>query len=600
MKSFLLLGFLALPLYSAVFYLDPGLYTAGASQSVVSQMITVTLTGAPSSARRFLVAFPMSNTPNPVLYLPPGVTASCSGGTCASFPLNAPAGGSCDKNEANWPKDTRGRISVKRVACGDLNISGIISSLQNSYTDQSDQGAYNQIEGCQCVQGSEGPGPLTWRGNDTYMSGNEFHQADDVGKYAHKMEMWFYRNRIRPYWGAMFHPNNPERDGNRYGIRQQKYECKGGVQMTFEGNLFGGNFNSNSGSFTSSLLVLRNTNESASEILLTDNVFEHIAGFSLPGDSANGGGLWWGPTNLNFAAVNNVMWDINEKGPDTVGIGPEGPFNTPPGVTNSYADRSSGKAGNGWLQQGPSFHEGLVYLRNTIPDIRGRVPVLSMVSHVRGGGWIWKDNFLSVTKDNSAFGIGARTDQASVPECQGLDGYKLLVCSNPGNTSLSGNVILSREQTQAAIQADGWGTLNTVPAQPSNKVAIWPKYQVLDWHYDLDPEIYRLPVGSPYEGKGADITHLEDAMGYVRSPEALFDGSNNLIVSWYAPDNQVCTVDTAAPGQLYGTFTRDKSDSASSRYRRVVIAASQFTPKTSYEVRINCERMQPVLTARSN
>src|SRR3982751_6392342 len=578
MKRLLCLALLALPSSAAIFYLDPGLYAAGVWRSVVPQQIAVTLAGTPASARRFLVTFPMSNTATPTLYLPPGVSALCTGGTCNTAAFNVAAGGSCDIDYASWPKDANGRIGVKMVACGDLNTAGQITSLVNAWTPQSTQGAPGRAEGCQCVQGSAGPGPLMWRGNDSYMAGNEYHQADDLGKGSVKKQMWFYRNRVMPNWGALWHWRNPDSDGNSYGLRQQKYECKGGANMTFEGNLFGGNFNS-SGASVGEVLVLRNTNQDASEFLVTDNIFEHVAGFFLPGDTnaKKATDFWEGPVNLNFALINNVSWDVNEKGPDIDGIGGAGAFTTPPGVVGGYADFTATATGQGWLQQGPTMHGGLIYLNNTFPDFRGRIPTLAYITRIRGGGWVWKNNFLPVTLDNLSYGMGVREGDDGIPdECVGKRGYQLLTCANPAASTFSGNVILSREQTQAAITADGWGATNTVPANPGNKTAIWPNYVVQDWHSHLDPEMYRLPAGSPYEGKGADITRLEDAMGYVRSVVAAFDSQNNLIVSWYAPDNQACTVDTAAPGQLYGTFSRDKSDTATSRYRRVVINSARF------------------------
>ena len=589
-----------LPASAAVFYLEPGVYAVGVWRSVVPQQITITLAGTPASDRRFLIGFPLSNTATPTLYLPPGVGAICSGGACNSAAFDVAAGGSCDIHYDSWPKDANGRIGVKMVGCGDLNTAGTITSLANAVTWQSSQTGTGQEEGCQCVQGSAGPGPLMWRGNDSFMSGNEFHQAD-FRKGAVKKQMWFYRNRILPYWGAMWHPNNPEADGNAYGIRQQKYECKGGTNMTFEGNLFGGNYNS-SGTSVGEVMLMRNTNQDASEFLVMDNIFEHVAGFFLPGDTnARAPGVWYGPPNVNFAAINNVSWDVNEKGPDTAGKGGAGPFSTPPGVTGSYADDSAIAAGQGWLQQGPTMHGGLVYLNNTFPDHRGRIATLAFVTRIRGGGWIWKNNFLPVTLDNLSDGIGARPGDDGIPdECNGLRGYKLLTCGNPVASTFSQNVILSRELTQATVSADGWGALNTIPSNPGDKTAIWPKYAVQDWHSHLDPEMYRLPAGSIYEGKGADITRLEDAMGYVRSVVAAFDAQNNLVVSWYAPDEQPCTIDTAAPGQLYGTFSRDQSDTAASRYRRVVVDKARFTAKTPYDVRLNCERQSPVLTVQSN
>ena len=146
----------------------------------------------------------------------------------------------------------------------------------------------------------------------------------------------------------------------------------------------------------------------------------------------------------------------------------------------------------------------------------------------------------------------------------------------------------------------GWGTGNTTPNTPSDLVGIWPNYTVKDWHYDLDPETYRLPLGSAYTGKGADITRLRSALGMVDQPQALFDASNNLVVTWLAPDAQACSIDTSATGDLINGFTRNKTDTGVVRVRKITIPAAGFTAQTTYKVRINCEREAPVLTTRSN
>src|SRR3982751_500370 len=211
------------------------------------------------------------------------------------------------------------------------------------------------------------------------------------------------------------------------------------------------------------------------------------------------------------------------------------------------------------------------------------------------------NNFMSMTKDNNMQFLGIRAEDQVENGGAGFGGFAFLACYFSGGYQMTRNVWLSRDQTKAAIDGDGWGTGNTTPNPPSDLVGIWPNYTVKDWHYDLDPETYRLTLGSAYTGKGADITRVRSALGMVDQPQALFDASNNLVVTWLAPDAQACSIDTSlATGDLINGFTRNKTDTGVVRVRKITIPASGFTAQTTYKVRINCEREAPVLTTRSN
>jgi hypothetical protein len=607
MKRLFWLFFLLRLVYAAVpqsFTVKAGRYTAGKFQSVLAQNIVVTVSGTQTATtdRRILVAFPLTNTSTPTIYLAPGTTGSCTGGTCSFVTLDtADSLASCDIYSGQWPKDAQGLTGVIMVGCVDTDPTGSIWRMQNAVTAKSRQGAVSDEEGCQCIQGPDGPGPLTWRGNDTFFLGNPVHFANEGGQFSHKHDYWIYRNRVNPYWGGMWHQNNPERDGNIYGARQQQFEWKGGTDITFEGNWFTGGFQSRSGAANSTVIVFRNENDEASRLLIMDNVFEHQPGLFLSGDlNYNSNSSYQGATNRDFMAINNVSWDINQKGPDTTGIGGGGAWTTPAGVTGGYSDVTAGNRGYGWTNQGPSMQEGLAYLQNTFPDHRGGVAALNYTYGVPSGGLYYGNNFMSMTKDNNMNFLGIKAETA-VENCgTASGGFAYLSCYYSGGYQMTGNVWLSRDQTKAAIEGDGWGTGNTTPTNPADLPGIWPNYTVKDWHYDLDPETYRVPLGSPYMGKGADITRLRSALGMVDQPQALFDASNNLVVTWLAPDAQACSIDTSATGDLINGFTRNKADTGVVRVRKITIPAAGFTADTTYKVRINCEREAPVLTTRSN
>jgi hypothetical protein len=609
MKCILGLLLLSAQMYAVqTFIISAGRYTAGAYQSVVPSDITVTVSGTQTGTadRRILVTFPLTNTPNPKITLPAGNTGSCSGGTCTFVNREITDSlASCDIYNGQWPTNAQGRISEIQVGCVDTDPVGNIWRARTAWTSASSgAGANGDVEGCQCIQGSEGPGPLTWRGNDTWMMGNPFHMADDGQLNSHKQDYWIYRNRVNVTWEGMWHPNNPERSGNIFGIRQQQFEWKGGSNITFEGNWFTGSYQSQGGAANSTLLVFRNINEDSSRILIADNVFEHQTGMFLGGDANYSKSIaYFGPPSRDFAVVNNVSWDINQLGPDTVGVGGNGGWTTPAGVTKGYADPTSSNWAYGWMNQGPTNQEGLVFLQNTFPDARGGVAALNYTYVVPSGGLVYRNNFMSMTRDNLMTYLGIRVED-TVENCNccggNNGGFAYLSCYYSGGYKLDGNVWLSHDQSQAAINADGWGTGNFTPANPANYTGIWPKYTVKDWHYDLDPEIYRLPVGSPYIEQGANITRLKAVLGSVGQPEALFDASNNLVVTWLAPDPQVCTVDTSATGDLINSFTRYKTDTGGTRIRKITIPSSGITAATNYKVRINCEREAPVLTVKSN
>jgi hypothetical protein len=581
---------------------QPGRFTAGVSQSVLSNAITLTLSGVPTSGspQRFVTGFPMSNSSVLQVYLPSGVSGSCTGGTCAFTTRNASTGGPCNAyNGAQWPLDAHGQIGIKMVSCGDVWTDGTISYLANTFVLAA-PGTPADIEGCQCVQGAYGPGPITWRNNDTFMGGNEWHLGNDGGYNVYKSDYWIYRNRISPYWGGLMHAGNPEADGNSYGLRSHKIEFKGARRITMEGNNFLGNFNSYSTADVSVLIALRNENQGLNDVVIDSNIFQHLAGLfdlaDLNGGPVDGG---QGVPGGNVLVQNNVSWDINEKGPDTFGVGSLGSFPGGSGI-GSYASSLSNNSGAGYLDFAGSWRDRVTYRNNTFPDIRGRISTLVFGPGTFTGGFVLKDNFLSINQTPWTNGLGARPGGGAAAGCT-TNGRPYLTCAYPGSV-VNGNVFLSYTNSASDLTADGWGTGNTVPSNPASKTTIWPKYNVQDWHHDLDPEMYRLPVGSAYAGKGADITVLKAKMGWVEGESAWFTGANALTVSWLDHDElgQACVVDVAAPGQLYSTFSRFALDSASTQHRSITIPAINFSAHTAYDVAINCETKRTVLHARSN
>jgi hypothetical protein len=582
--------------------------------------ITVNLSGTPTGgAKRLTVGFPVASSTTMQVYVPAGMSGSCTGGACNFVTNTAPTGGFCDSrstNRSQWPVDGAGEVATRMVACFDTDASGNLV-----FSDQADAGFDDKgffaggTEGTQMIQGSYGPGPITFRNNDLFLTGNTFHLADDGGYYSKKNDIWIYRNRFRAYWPGMYGALGM--DGNDYGNRNHAIETKGYGNVTIEGNLFGGNYNDRSQASGSEVIFLRAENQNGdpggSNGLIIDNLFEHVAGGVQPGDTllatcypqvpGAAPTNTCGTTPINSAIINNVFLDVNQLGPDDACNKGSGCL---PAGTGAYSAPGFNdiNTGDGWLMNGPQVTEGLFIKNNTMPDFRGRIPVFFYGSGHANGGLAMVDNFLSVRDDMQAFGLGARVgDNGYPPGCSGA-GHALLTCLWP-NSKISGNVILSQIKTQAQIIADGWGTGNTIPSNPADLTGIFPKYNLNPtgaspvWTGDIDPESVRLPNGSPYAGKGADIDRLKSKMGYVDSPGALYDASNNLVVTYYAPDEQACPIDFST-GSLYGTFGRSNADTGGNRYRRVTIPAANFTADTVYHVRIDCERQQPVLTVRTN
>jgi hypothetical protein len=585
--------------------------------------VTITFSGTPNfGATRVAVGLPMSSSNVIQVFKPTNVTGSCSGGggtTCAFITRDTSTLQGCDTasgNRGQWSVDGAGEVNVRLVGCWNMAGDGTIGAPTYPFTDFSDKGfCCGGVEGTQMIQGSYGPGPITFRNNDLFLTGNTMHFADDGGYYSRKSDIWIYRNRFRAFWPGMW--GAAGMDGNDYGNRNHAIETKGYANMTIEGNLFGGNYNDKSQAAGSEVIFLRATDQGGlpggSNGLITDNLFEHVAGGVQPGDllhnespqigTGNPVFPTFGPTAVNSAIINNVWLDVNQLGPDNGCIKSSGCL---PAGTGSYSAPSFPDvgAGSGWFANGPQVTEGFLLMNNTMPDMRGWIPVLFYGSNFKNGGLGLVNNIFSVRADASAFGLGARVgDNGYPPGCSGA-GHALLVCLWP-NATISGNVILSQTASQATINADGWGTGNIVPATPSNLTAIFPAYNLNPtnaspaWTGDIDPESVRIPAGSTYQGKGADITRLKRVMGYVDSPGALFDASNNLVVTWLAPDTQACAIDYGT-GSLFGTFGRSLLDAGGGRYRKVTVPAVNFTANTTYNVRIACERFQPVVTARSN
>ena len=609
-------------------YLDPIMVTAGSFQTITNYTEHITLSGTTTSgaAQRGFVGFPMAADNTLKVFLPPGITGTCTHGPCTFAPITASAGGSCDRNSA-WPQNAQGKVSVRMVACVDFAAAGTVSGIVGADTIGSNEAIYAGSEGSQTIQGSCGPGPITFRNNDMGFTGNPIHFADDcsvspngpVGITTLKHDYWIYRNRFYPFWAGMNHWLNPGRNGNLYGSRNQIIEWKGVFRAALEGNYWAGNFNEATQAHQGSPIVIRNVNQGVSDTLIANNFFQHIAaGFLL--NDYNNGITAHAPSGTKSTVANNVMLDINRMGPDIYGIG--GVSLTAGSGSYAVAPGYSPYSGQGRLLQGPGLVQGLSIINNTIPDIAGAFPGFDTTSSVKNGGLFVKDNFLSF--NSAAFmygGIGLRESEGgdgapnSGPPCTSdgnpynypvnswLRGYALLNCAWPNNT-FAHNVILSHTFTPSQLNTDGWGATNSTPGNSITETAIWPKYNLnpcnsnQPWKCLIDPETMRLPPGSSYAGYGADITQLEAVMGLVRDPQAAFDASNNLVVTWLSPDTIPYTIDVATTGQLYGTFTRIKTDAGGSRNRKVVVPASNFAAHTSYDVRINSETGQAAINGQ--
>jgi hypothetical protein len=582
--------------------------------------ITLNVTGTPTGgAKRLTVGFPVASSTTMQVYVPAGMSGSCTGGSCNFVTNTAPTGGFCDSrstNRSQWPVDGAGEVATRMVACFDTDASGNLVWVDPADAGYDDKGYFaGGTEGTQMIQGSYGPGPITFRNNDLFLTGNTLHLADDGGYYSHKSDYWIYRNRFRAYWPGMYGALGM--DGNRYGNRNHAIEAKGYANVTIEGNLFGGNYNDRSQARGGEVIFLRAENQNGDpggqNARIESNLFEHVAGGVQPGDSllvnchaqvaASAPTNACGATPINSLVYNNVFLDVNQLGPDN-GCGK--PLDCLPAGIGTYAAQLSDvESGQGWLMNGPQVSEGLFFYRNTMPDMRGSIPTLSYGSAFQNGGMMLKDNIFSLRADAYAQDYGAREGDSGRPvACAGLVNFALFSCLFP-NPRVSGNVILSQTASQATLNTTGWQTNNTIPATPSNLTAVFPNYNLNPtgaspvWTGDIDPESVRLPNGSAYAGKGADIDLLKSAMGYVDSPGALFDGSNNLVVTYYAPDTQGCAIDFGT-GSLYSGFTRSNLDTGGNRYRKITIPAVNFTANTSYNIRIDCERFQPVLHARTN
>lgn len=612
----LLLFLLAVSAWAADFYVDPIMNTAGPYQTITNYQEHVTTSGSPSAgtSRRAYLGFPLSSSNTLQVYLPPGVTGSCSHGPCNFIAYGSATGGACNWSDA-WPQTIPGKVGIRMLGCVDFSTTGTIQYIATADPLSSAESPYAGIEGSQTIQGSCGPGPITFRNNDMGFTGNPMHFADDCnidnnpsGITTYHANYWIYRNRFHPYWPGMNHWQNPGRDGNSYGSRNQIMEWKGGDRITVEGNNFLGNYNDATQAHQGSPIVFRNVNQGISNTTIANNLFQHVAAGFLINDY-NSGITTWAPAGTAGMVQNNVMLDVNVQGPDTAGIN----VSLSAG-SGSYASSVGFQpySGQGRLMQGPGLVQGISWLNNTIPDVRGAFPVFDTTSTVANGGLTAKNNFFSFNDAVFTYGgVGMREDEGGngwPGTCAtNTRGFALLTCAWPNNI-FSGNVLLSSTFTASQLTTDGWGTNNTALGSGTALTTIWPKYNLNPcgatpaWTCDLLPyvEMVRLPAGSAYQGKGADITQLKQVMGYLENPQAAFDASNNLVVTWLAPDTVASTVDVAAAGQLYGTFTRIKTDVGGPRARKVTIPASNFTAHANYDVRINGETMAPILHVRSN
>ncbi|MBV9938277.1 MAG: hypothetical protein JO150_07240, partial [Acidobacteriaceae bacterium] len=72
---------------ATTYYIEPGSVSFGAGRGSLSNQVTVTLTGAPSTQQRIYNYFDFSGQLN--IALPPGVSGACTGAPCNIFTTDA-------------------------------------------------------------------------------------------------------------------------------------------------------------------------------------------------------------------------------------------------------------------------------------------------------------------------------------------------------------------------------------------------------------------------------------------------------------------------------------------------------------------------------
>jgi hypothetical protein len=533
---------------------------------------TVTLSG--SGTGRVFVGLNMANANAFTLWLPSGVTASCSGFACATAAATGTTNNSCNTTDS-WPKDSAGNTSAGVIACVDVS-AGSISAVANANSAFSSHWG----EGAQWMIGGQGPGPYVFQGNFSSCAGLCWHHDDSGGVQRLRGDYTYYRNYFESPFKYMYNPGNlaanPSSDGlGRF--HRQPGEWKGGRRIRYEGNVCDGNWVEVEASAGCVLLTSVN-GMGISDVDIRNNTFMHGPGVTSFCFVTAGSNFLMPPACQRFRLQNNLAWDI--------------------GNPNYYA---GGQAlpPPGWLGEGPNATEDVIVDHNTIVGNVGNNPAVMWAFDLNTEGVSVTSNIFYINSTNQ--GLAQDGAEPNFAGCPLKTGKSLADGKFTPSYVWRNNLMLGNGQTPAAVAA-AWPSLTNYFQTGTSSLATvgWLNHQAfvlengdpasLNYHLrDASPWSAGSPGVNDHSGAvGADIDALNAAQGLLvlgGVPSSSIT-SVSAAVAYVAADRGTCYVDYAAGDPAVMISPTRVADAGGPRARTVALTG--LTTHTTYYYRVMC------------
>jgi hypothetical protein len=540
-----------------------GVHNMGQGPVAVAGPRTITISG--SGSGRGFIGLDMTHSNAFTIWLPPGLTASCSGDSCVAGAVVRPSNNTCGNADA-WQKDSAGQTNVGVIACVDITGGSITRVVA---ADARDSVAGSQ-EGSSFMIGGNGPGPYVAVNNHFEGAGLIWHHDDSGGNARIRGDYTYRRNYFKAPLTYMY--GSAHSDGLSYFMRQP-LEWKSGRRINFNGNIMDGAWVEVTQA--SVFLALTSVNgEGITDIDIQNNTFMHGPGITNTGIATAGSSFPQTLPILRFRFQNNLAWDIGS------------PY---------YWVRRQTLAPAGWMLEGPNGNEDVVVNHNTMVGNGGRLPVVM---------WPFDANTEGVSVTNNIFSIDSQwqglAQDGGVPQnaCSGLLGKAFADCKFTPKYVWENNLMIGNHVTRSLVMSY-WPILkNYFPhSQDLNNIG-WLNYQV-PLHTLGNTQNLDFHLRANEHNVGADIDALEIAQGKVKligTPDGQLT-QTSAAVAFVAPDRAGCPVDYSDFDAAVMTKFKRVADPGGGRERSVTLTG--LSPHTLYYYRVNCAVEQPIGSFRT-
>jgi beta-glucanase (GH16 family) len=535
-----------------------------------------------------------------------------STGTNTVFALAsyAASNGNCNVDD-NFAQNAFGNTAVGIVGCVTFT-SGSVSTVRQG--DSRHSKYVDNLNGCNCFIGGQGPGPWSFKGNYVSATGNVLHHDEggyngaDASRSGHWMrgDYNYYRDTFDvpiahmaaqqtnsgdyqiAYDPALLAVSSTSPSGNYlYYQHRQSLEFKAGQRAKINGVVFQGGFANTASSIAVAFTSVEGNG--ITDVQILNSTFRHGPGGAV--FSSTEGGNQQTPPIARILMRNNVFFDFRPGY-----FAPGGPVNP----------------GNGWLLEGIG-HEDFVLDHNTSFYNLGRANATFWFFDQKTEGVQITNNILFQGGGAGQGGIYQEFDSnnSGPNSCAGLSGpLALAACAWP-NYTFTGNLLLS---DQTSTQMNTWygaaagnyiPGINGVPGTPSTFTGIkWQNITGLtttnaaptvtpDFHLRNDSSYISGGTYKGTDGKdvGADLVALEQAQGRVYLNGASTVTSSSAVITFVAPDALPCAVDySTTDPTLTSNLSRVTPPGAIGPN---AVTLTGLSAATVYYYRVDCQVHQP-------